>query len=140
MEISESISISQNPEEIWNFWLPVYTDVQWRDGITKAELTSQPPYGVGSTGIHYHKDLGPMPWTIIKWEDGSHMEWVIGESKFADSIGSYHVESENGGSRVTIHSKMVLPFFMRIIMAILGRNVVKADLLRLKTIMEKKDN
>ena len=140
MEISESISILQSPEKIWNFWMPVTTDVQWRNGITKAELTSKPPYGVGSTGIHYHKDLGPMPWTIIKWEDGSHMEWVIGECKFADSIGSYHVEPENGGCRVTIHSKMVLPFFMRIIMAILGRKVVKADLLRLKSIMEKMDN
>jgi|LGVF01.2.fsa_nt_gb hypothetical protein len=140
MEIKESISISQSPEIIWNYLLKVTTDVEWRTDLSKTEWTSKPPYGIGSKGIHLHKKMGAFPWTIIKWEDGSHMEWVIGESKFADSIGSYHVESENGGSRVTIHSKMVLPFFMRIIMAILGRNVVKADLLRLKTIMEKKDN
>ena len=140
MEINESISISQSPEKIWNYLLLVTTDVEWRIDYSKTEWTSKPPYGLGSTGIHYHKKMGAIPWTIIKWEDGSHMEWVIGESKFTDSIGSYHVEPENGGSRVTVHSKMVLPFIMRIIMAFLGRKVVKADLLRLKAIMEIKDN
>jgi hypothetical protein len=140
MEINESISISKSPDEIWNFWIPVSTDVQWRDGITKAELTSQPPYGVGSTGIHYHKDLGPMPWTIIKWENGRHMEWVHKESRIKGSIASYHVEPENGGCRVTVHAKMVGPLFMRIIIVFIGGKMkkgVKADLQKLKVLMEK---
>jgi len=141
MEISESISISQSPEKIWNFWMPVTTDVQWRNGITKAELTSKPPYGVGSTGIHYHKQLGPMPWTIIKWEDGRHMEWVFGECKLEGFMGFYHVEPENDGSRVNMQqTKMELPFFMRIIM-VFTRGIIKksmkGDLQRLKAIMEK---
>jgi len=76
MEINESTSISQSSEKIWDFWMPVTTDVQWRDGITKAEWTSQPPYGIGSTGIHYHKDVGAMPWKVIRWEDGRYFEFV----------------------------------------------------------------
>ena len=141
MEINESISISKSPEKIWNFWMPVTTDVQWRDGITKAELTSQPPYGVGSTGVHYHKDLGPMPWTIIKWEDGRHMEWIFGECRLKGFIGFYHVELENNGSRVTMQqTKMVLPFFMRIVL-VFTRGIIKksmkGDLRRLKAVMEK---
>ena len=118
--------------------LKVTTDVEWRIDYSKTEWTSKPPYGIGSTGTHHHKKMGAIPWTIIKWEEGRHMEWVMGESKFTGSIGYYHVEPENGGSRVTVHSKMVLPFMMRVIMALLGRKVVKADLLRLKAIMEKK--
>ena len=143
MEFNESISISQNPENIWNFWMTVTSDVQWRDGITKAEWNSQPPYGIGSTGTHYHKDFGAIPWTIIKMENGRHMEWVFGESKMKGTIGYYHVEPENGGSRVTLHAKMVLPFFMRIIMVFMGGNMikgVKADLQKLKALIEKKDN
>ena len=136
MEIYESVSISQSHEKIWDFLLLVKTDVQWRVDYSKTQWTSQPPYGIGSTGIHHHKKMGAIPWTIIKWEEGRHMEWVIGESKFKDSIGSYHVEPENDGSRVTIHSKLVLPIFMRIIMALMGRKVVKADLQRLKSLME----
>jgi hypothetical protein len=144
MEISESISISQSPEKIWNFWMPVTTDVQWRNGITKAELTSQPPFGVGSTGLHYHNDLGPLPWTIIKWEDGRHMEWMFGECKIKGFIGFYHVEPEDDGSHVTMKQiKAVLPFLMRIIMVFTSgiiKKSMKGDLQRLKAIMEKQDN
>jgi hypothetical protein len=140
METTVSVSISQNPEKIWNFWLPVTTDVQWRDGIIKAEWTSQPPYGIGSTGAHIHKDFGEMPWTIIKWEEYRHMEWIHRDSKIKGSIASYHVEPENGGSRVTIYAKMAGPFIMRIIMLFMrGRMIkgLKAELMKLKEIMEK---
>jgi len=144
MEIHKSISISQSPDKIWNFWLLVTTDVQWRGGITKAELTSQPPSGVGSTGMHYHKKLGPMPWTIIKWEDGRHMEWIFGECKIKGFIGFYHVEKETDGSYVTMQQTLpALPFFMRIIM-VFTRGIIKKsmkdDLQRLKAIMEEKEN
>jgi len=106
-------------------------------------LTSQPPYGVGSTGIHYHKDLGPMAWTIIKWEDGRHMEWIFGECKIKGFIGFYHVEPENDVSRVTMQQTIpVLPLFMRIIM-LFTRGIIKksmkSDLQSLKAIMEKQN-
>jgi hypothetical protein len=144
MEISESISISKSPETIWNFWLPVTTDVQWRNGIIRAELTSQPPFGVGSTGIHYHKNLGPLPWTIIKWEDGRHMEWIFGECRLKGFIGFYHVEPESDGSRITMQqSKTVLPFFMRIFMVFtrgIIRKSMKGDLQKLKAVMENQEN
>lgn len=140
MRIKETIFISRRPEEIWDFWLPVSTDTQWRGGITKAELTSEPPFGVGSTGIHYSKDLGPMPWTIIRWEDGRHMEWVFGECKVMEgAIGYYHVEAENNGSFVSMESTMEPPFFMRVIMFFMSgkiRKSMKGDLQRLKAIME----
>ena len=143
MEIKESISIMESPKKIWDFWMLVTTDVQWRDGITKAEWTSQAPYGIGSTGTHYHKDFGAIPWSIIKWEDGRHVEWVFGECKMKGSIGYYRVEPENGNSRVTIHSNLKLPLLMRILMIFMGgkmKKKAKADLQKLKAIMEKKDN
>ena len=140
MKINQSISISQSPEKIWNFWLPVSTDAQWRNGVTKAEWTSQPPYGIGSTGIHYTKGIGTIPWKIINWEDGHYFEFVHTEGIFKGSIASYHVEPENSGSRVSIRANMVLPFIMRLMMLFMkGRMTkgIKADLLMLKDIMEK---
>ena len=141
MDLKASISISQNPDKIWDYWLPVTTDVQWRDGITKAELTSSPPNGVGSTGVHYHKALGPMPWTIIKWEDGRHMEWIFGDCKLKGFKGFYHVEPENDGSLVTMEQTQAsLPFFMRFLMFFtqgIIKKSMKGDLQRLKSIMEK---
>jgi len=140
MIISESIFISQSPDKIWDFWLPVTTDVQWRDGIIKAGLNTKLPTNVGSAGVHFHKSLGPMPWTIISWEDGRHMEWIFGECRLKGFTGSYHVEPENDGSRVTMQqTQPALPLFMRIIM-FFARGVIrkgmKGDLQRLKSIME----
>lgn len=139
MEINESISISQSPEKMWDYLALVTTDVQWREGITKAELTSPPPYGIGSTGVHYHKDLGAFPWTVVKWDEGRHMEWVHRESKLEGTIAFYHVEPEKDGSTVTLYIKMVVPFLMRIAMVFMRGKIVKGiktDLKKLKTIME----
>ncbi len=76
MVINESISILRNPESIWNFWMDVSNDVQWRDGMTKAEWTSQPPYGIGSTGEHTHQDMGVMKWEVTGIEEGSSFEFI----------------------------------------------------------------
>ena len=142
MKISESISISKSPKEIWAFWMPVSTDAQWRSGIVKAEWNSQPPYGIGSTGVHYTNDLGAMTWKIINWEDGRFFEFVHIEGRLKGSIASYHVESENGGSLVTINAKMAGPLVMRIIMVFMKNrmiNGIKADLQKLKYILEKQE-
>jgi len=56
------------------------------------------------------------------------------------AIGFYHVEPKNDGSRVSMQSKMVLTFFMRIIMVFMGGQIkksIKGDLQKLKEIMEK---
>ena len=91
MNIKQSISISQSPETIWNYLLLVSTDVEWRTDYSITEWTSQAPYGIGSTGVHHHKKMGAIPWTITKWEEGRHMEWRMGESMFKDSLGYYHI-------------------------------------------------
>jgi len=140
MEIHESILISQSPEKIWDFWLPVSTDAQWRDGITKAEWTSLPPYGIGSTGVHYGKDTGAMTWEITRWEDGCYFEFIHEKGRLKGSIASYRIEPENGSSRVSIHIKMTGPFMMKIMVILMKDKIrvgLKGDLQRLKDIMEK---
>ena len=139
MRIRESISISRSAEEIWDFWMPVSTDAQWRSGIVKAEWTSRPPYGIGSTGVHYTKDLGEMTWKIINWEDGRYFEFIHIAGRFTGSIASYHVEPENGGSLVSIHANMAGPIIMRIIMFFIKKKMtegIKADLHRPKYLLE----
>jgi len=142
MEINESISISQSPKKIWDFWLLVSTDAQWRSGVLKAEWTSQPPYGLGSTGVHYVKNLGTMSWEVTKWEDGRFFRFVHRGGKFKGSVASYHVEPEKNGSRVTIRAKMVFPSFMRILMIFIKSIIIKGiktDLQKLKELMEKQE-
>jgi hypothetical protein len=139
MLINESTLISQSAESIWTFWLDVTNDVQWRDGIIKAKWTSLPPYGIGSTGEHTHKDMGIMEWEVTKFEDGHNFEFIHTKGGLKGSIAFFKVEPENKGSRVTIQMRISGPFFIRFMMLFMGsimRKGVRGDLQKLKEIME----
>lgn len=140
MVINESTSISQIPESIWNFWIDVSNDVQWRDGITQAEWTSPSPYAIGSTGKHIHKDIGAMDWKITRLEDGSSFEFIHTAGALKGSIAFFQVEAETRGSRVNIQMRISGPLIMRLMMVFMGRTMrkgVRGDLQKLKELMEK---
>jgi len=140
MLINETISISRNPEPIWNYLMDVSNDVYWRNGITKAEWTSQPPYGIGSTGEHIHKDMGAMNWEITRFEDGRSYEFVHTAGGLKGSIAIFQVDPENNGSRLNVQMRVSGPLIMRIMMVFMGkmmRKAVRGDLKKLKELMEK---
>ena len=142
MVINESISILRNPESIWNFWMDVSNDVHWRDRITKAEWISQPPYGIGSTGAHTHKDIGVMKWEVTGIEEGSSFEFIHTEGGLKGSIAFFQVESENKGSQINVQMRMSGPIIMRIMIFFMGatmRKGVRGDLQKLKELLEKQD-
>lgn len=139
MIINESLAISQNPETIWNFWLDVTNDVQWRNGIIKAEWTSQPPYGVGSTGAHMHKKMGVMNWEVTRYEERSSFEFIHTAGGLKGSIAIFQVTPENNGSRIQVQMRISGPFFMRCMIFFMGsmmRKALQADLLKLKELLE----
>ena len=141
MIINESISISRKPESIWSYWIDVSNDVQWRNGMTKAEWTSQPPYGIGSTGEHTHEKMGVMNWEITRFEDGRSFEFIHTAGGLKGSIALFQVELENDSSRVKVQMRMSGPFIMRFMMFFMGsmmRKGVRGDLQMLKELMEKK--
>ena len=140
MLINETISISRNPESIWSYWIDVTNDVQWRNGITKAEWTSKPPFGIGSTGEHIHKNMGAVNWEITRFEDGSSFEFVHTAGGLKGSIAIFQVEPENNGSRVNVQMRMSGPVIIRFMMFFMGstmRKGVRGDLQKLKELMEK---
>ena len=142
MVINESISISQSPESIWSYWIEVTNDVQWRSGITKAEWTSKPPFGIGSTGEHTHKDMGALKWEISGFEDGRSFEFIHTAGGLKGSIAFFQVEPENKGSRVNVQMSMSGPIIMRLMIFFMGRMMrkgVRGDLQKFKELMEKQN-
>ena len=142
MLINESISIARKPELIWEYWMDVTNDINWRSGITKAVWTSQPPYGLGSTGEHTHKDMGVMKWKVTSFHDGSSFEFIHTAGGLKGSIAIFNVESENKGSRVNVQMRMSGPIIMRVMMIFMGsimRKGVREDLYKLKELLEKLD-
>ena len=142
MKINESILISQKPEMVWSFWMDVSNDIHWREGITKAEWTTQPPHGKGSTGVHYHKDLGSMCWEVTSFEDGRGFEFIHTEGKLKGSVVYFKVEPENNSCRVSVFAELKGSFFMSIIMLLMGsfmKKGMRSDLQKLKDYIEKQD-
>ncbi len=142
MLINESISILRKPESIWDYWMDVTNDVYWRSGITKAVWTSQPPYGIGSTGEHTHKDMGVMNWVVTSFHYGSSFEFIHSAGGLKGSVAFFNVESENNGSRVNVQMRMLGPFIMRVIMLFMAgkmRKGVRGDLNKLKELLERQN-
>jgi len=141
MLINESIHIQQKPDSNWDFWLDVSNDVQWRDGIVKAEWSSPPPYGVGSTGIHTHEKIGAMHWRVTKLVEGSSFEFMHTAGELKHSIATFSVAPTKNGSLVTVQMNVSGPILMRIMMIFMSRLMrrgVQSDLETLKSIMEKR--
>ncbi len=64
-----SIAIARPPEDVWTFLYDVSNDTRWRTGVTSARWISDPPYGVGSTGLHLVQGVGDWPWTVSEWNE-----------------------------------------------------------------------
>jgi hypothetical protein len=138
--INESLFISRKPEPIWSFWMDVSNDIYWREGIVHAEWTSQPPYGMGSTGEHIHKAMGAMNWEVTGFEKGRSFEFVHTAGGLKGSTAIFKVESENNGSRVSVQMSVSGPFFMRFMMFFMAGKMhkgVRRDLRKLKDLLEK---
>ena len=141
MIINDSISISRKPESIWSYWMDVTNDVQWRNGITKAQSTSRPPFGIGSSGEHIHEKMGVLKWEVTRIEDGSSFEFIHTEGGLKGSIAFFQVEAENNGSLVKVQMRMSGPIIMRIMIFFMGstmRKGVRGDLQKLKKLLENK--
>lgn len=142
MLINESIVISRDPESIWDYWMDVSNDVHWRNGMIKAEWTSEPPYGIGSTGEHTHKDIGKMSWEVTGIEDGKSFEFIHTAGGLKGSVAIFRVEPENNGSSVNVQMKVSGPFIMRIVVLFTAgtmRKGVQGDLQMLKELLEKQE-
>lgn len=139
MLINESLLIAKKPESIWSYLMDVNNDVQWRNGIIKAQWISEPPYGLGSTGKHTHKDMGALIWEVTRFEDGNSFEFIHTEGGLKGSRAFFQVEPENNGSRLNVQMSISGPLIMRLMMLFMGsmmRKGVRGDIQKLKEILE----
>jgi uncharacterized membrane protein len=138
-DVETSIWIARPPEDIWEYWYDVSNETQWRGGVITSQWTSEPPHGVGSTGLHVVKGTGDWPWRVTDWEDLRSMSWDITGGRFEGAHAGYRIAPEDDGSRVTIHIRVKQSVLMRILMLIMKRRMraqLAADLEKLKAVME----
>ena len=138
-DIESSILIARPPEDVWRYVYDVSNDTQWRDGVNSAKWISDPPYGVGSKGLHIIEGIGDWPWTATSVEEPHSMSWKVTGGRFEGSQGAYRIEPEAIGSRFTLETQLKLGVVMSLLMLVLkwrlkSQNAI--DLEKLKTILE----
>jgi uncharacterized membrane protein len=134
-----SIVIARPSEDVWRFLSDVSNDTRWRTGVTSARMLSDPPHGVGSTGLHVVQGIGDWPWTVTEWDEQRIMGWEVTGGRFRGSHGSYGVNAEGASSRVTIDTRVKPSVLMRVLMLIMKRTLRRqaaSDLEKLKEILE----
>ena len=134
-----SIAIARPPEDVWKFLTDVSNDTRWRTGVTSARMISDPPYGVGSTGLHVVERIGDYPWTVTEWDEPRIIGWDVTGGRLRGSHGSYGINAEGSGSRVTIDTRLKPSVLMRVLMLIMKRTVHRqaaSDLEKLKEILD----
>ncbi len=121
--------------------MDVTNDVHWRNGIIKAEWTSEPPYEIGSTGEHTHENMGRLSWEVTGIEEGSSFEFVHSAGALKGSKAIFRVEPEDNGCIISVHMRVSGPFIMRFMMLFMKgmmQRGVRGDLQKLKELLEKK--
>jgi hypothetical protein len=138
-DIEGSIWIARPPKDIWNFIFDTSNDTQWRDRVTDARWTSDPPHGVGSTGVHVIEGMGDWTWETTALVEPRIMSWRYTAGRFEGSHGAYRIEPEGDGSRFIMDNHFKRSIIMTLLMLVMkGRTKRQfaADLERLKAILE----
>jgi uncharacterized protein YndB with AHSA1/START domain len=138
-DIECSIWIARPPREIWKYVTDWSHETQWRNGVTDARWVSDPPHGVGSTGLHIVEGIGDWPWKLTEWEEPHNVSWDVTGGPMKGGHAGYRFAPEGTGSRVTLHARVKRPSLMGIIIPFMKRSMTRqmvADLEKLKAIME----
>lgn len=138
-DITSSIWIARPPEDVWNYLVDVSHDTQWRDGVTGAQWTSDPPHGVGSTGLHIIEGIGDWPWRATAFTASQIMAWDVTGGRFAGSHGAYRMQPDGDGTRFTLETRLKRSVLMSLLMLVLKGRIKRQnalDLQKLKAIME----
>jgi len=137
MEIS--IWIARPPEEIWNYITDWSNEIHWRKGVIEAKWTSNPPHGVGSTGLHIVEGAADSPWKLTEWEEPHNVSWDVTGGPMKGGHAAYRIVPEDAGSRVILQARVKRPSLMGIIIPFMKGTLKRqmfADLEKLKAIME----
>jgi uncharacterized membrane protein len=138
-DIVASLWIDRPAQDIWDYLCDVSGENKWREGVKSAEWVSDPPYGVGSSGLHVIETMGDWPLRVTEWETPRQMSWVATGGRLEGIHAGYGLRPEGTGTRVTIHMRGKRSVPMGIFMFLTKRRIERqlaGDLQRLKAIME----
>lgn len=99
-----TIDIDAPPEKVWE----VMTDIErwpgWTESVHDAAITSDGPFGPGSTAQLDLAGARPSTWIVTEFGEGRTFTWES-RAPGVHSVASHTVEAREGGSRVTLWAR-----------------------------------
>jgi hypothetical protein len=142
MDQSASIVIARPAAEVFDYVMEIAHDAEWRTNIVEAAYTSDAPLGVGTTGFDRVSANGRdmiAAWTTVEYEPGVLARWTFVSGPLNGS-GGYICEPVGDSTRFTLESNVTPAGALRFVGPVFGamaRRFNRADVLRLKTILER---
>ena len=141
MDQSATIVIERSAAEVFDYVMEVSHDAEWRTNIVEAAYTSDPPYGVGTTGFARVSANGRdmvAAWTTVEYEPGVLARWTFDSGPLVGS-GGYICEPTGDSTTFTLEAKVGPTGGLRLLGPLFGvmvRRFHRTDVQKLKTILE----
>lgn len=134
--MENSIFIARPPEDIWTFLTDIDNDRKWRKGLMETHWTSDEPSQLGSTAVYVFKGIGEVHWKLTEWEEQRVIGWDYIGGRLDGGHGSYRMEPENGGTRMTMRMELIAGVLFRMFLRLFVSRQNDGDLKTLKAVME----
>jgi uncharacterized membrane protein len=140
-KIEASVVINRPIDVVFVYVTDVRSWPLWEDGLEKVKKTSKGPMGVGTTFRGANQAMGRrMEWTSVVTEYKPSRKWGQNiRSKSWSTEESLIFEPVEGGTRITLISKLELSIFFRLMTRIVVRTMqkkIEGNLTNLKNILE----
>jgi hypothetical protein len=142
MDASAQIHIDRLPTDVFAYVMQVSNDANWRTGVVEAGFTTEPPVAVGTEGfdrVDANGRSAESRWRVIEWEPGSHARWDLVSGPIAGTGGYICAPGDDGGTEFTLEAHIRPAGLYRLlgpIFGLLGRRQNRADVAKLKSILE----
>ena len=134
--IEKSIFIERPTQDIWNFLSDIVNDQQWRKGLIDTRWIAGEPLSLGATAVYVFEGVGEIHWKLNELEDQRVMGWDYVGGRLDGGHGSYRMEPEADGTRMSMRMEMRAGLIFGILMRLIVTRQMAGDLKTLKAIME----
>ena len=141
MKYELSIDIDAPPQRVWSVMADVERWPEWTQSVTRAELVSPAPIGVGSKVRIKQPRLPAAVWTVTDFEPDVGFTWRAAVPGLTSDGGHRITPRREGGSTVTLtlDQRGALAPLMRLLTAKLTRRYIDFERRGLKARSEASD-
>ncbi|UPK75355.1 SRPBCC family protein [Nocardioidaceae bacterium SCSIO 66511] len=101
MKFEISTQVDASSDDVWAVVAAVESWPSVTDSMEDVQVTSEGPFGVGSTARVRQPKVPVLTWTVTDWRPGRSFTWQT-KALGVTSIASHDVEETTEGTRLTL--------------------------------------